>query len=272
MGLKDILVQHHVELPSDFDERMDILVTGLRRDPAYAEKVRRFKADQRGGADEDWLGPKLNGVIDALTTPAARGVLQGLFFVVFFIKYLESTPVFGSILSAVLDVMIMGSKMFVKSVQKTLPPLIGLVPLPYASLFGIAVAAVFGMLIWPVLALVSFSRADFTAAIDSFLRVLPPPMGDMIADIFLEGNRTVSRLDEKRQKLASDISEALNVLSSVVADGTSQVRTGMQSLSDKTQQVATTMPIPKVPRLQGGQPFSRRRRIHKKWRKTMRRK
>lgn len=265
MGLKDVLVRNQVELPIDFDERMDILVSGLKRDPSYSEKVRRFNAEQRGGA-EDWLGPKLNGVIDALTTPAARGVLQSLFFVVFFIKYLESTPVFGSILSSALDLMIMGSKMLVKTVQKSLPPMMGLLPIPYAAMFGLGLAAVFGMLVWPMLALVSFSRADFTAAIDSFLRVIPPPMGDMVADVFLEGNRTVARLDEKRQKLASDISEALTALSSAVTDTTAQVRQGMQSLSEKTQQVAMK------PTIGGRKSFSRRRRLHKKWRKTMRRK
>jgi hypothetical protein len=233
MGLKARLLEHKIPLPDDFDTRMDVLISGLRRSPDYANKAATF-ALQKGGGGEDWLGPKLTGVIDGLTTPAARTILQSLFMVVFFIKYLENIPVFGSILSATLDVMIMGGKMLVKSVQKALPPLMGLLPLPYASAVGLGMAATFGLLVWPILALVSFSRADFTAAIDSYLRILPPPMGDMIADTFLEADRTVFRLNEKRQQLGNDISDAFAVLSGSVEE----FKQGFRDLSDKTREVS----------------------------------
>lgn len=261
MGLKDRLEQHNIPLPSDFDTRMDLLISGLRRSPDYAEKRKSFSS-QQGGAGEDWLGPKLNGVIDGLTSPAAQGVLQSLFLVVFFIKYLESIPVFGSILGATLDVMIMSSKMIVKNVQKALPPLMGLIPLPFASIAGLSMAAVFGMLVWPILALVSFSRADFTAAIDSYIRIVPPPFGDAIADTFLEANRTVSRLDEKRQQLGEDISSAFQMLSEVFQE----TKQGLTTLSDKTRQASQL----------GGRRKKltryRRRKSKGRWQKTRRNK
>lgn len=255
MGLKEVLQQHNISTPADFDDRMDILVSGLRRSPDYKQKVDAFSKQQTGGADEDWLGPKLNGVIDSLTTPAARGVLQSLFLVVFFIKYLESIPVFGSVLSAALDLVIMGGKMLVKTVQKILPPLMGLIPLPYTSMVGLSMAAVFGMLVWPILALVSFSRADFTAAIDSYIRILPPPMGDAIADLFLEANRTVYRLDEKRQKVGRDISNAFDMLSGLFQE----TKQGLNTLSQKTQEAA------QVPPQKAGKKLTRHRRRKNKW-------
>jgi hypothetical protein len=143
--------------------------------------------------------------------------------------------------------------------------MVGLLPVPYASMVGLAMAAAFGMLVWPVIALVSLSRADFTAAMDSFLRVIPPPMGDGIADLFLEGNRTVARLDEKRQRLGADIAEALHGLSETLQETTAQVKNGFQTLAEQTKQAS-------VPPRVGGQGFSRRQRKHKKWRKTLRRK
>lgn len=261
MGLKDTLVQHNIPLPDDFDERMDILVSGLRGSKDYDSKLKDF-SKQRGGAGEDWLGPQLNGVIDGLTTPAARGVLQSLFLVVFFIKYLENIPVFGGILSATLDLVIMGSKMLIKNVQKALPPLMGLLPLPYASMFGLTLASVFGLLMWPVLALVSFSRADFTAAIDSYVRILPPPMGDAIADTFLEANRTVSRLNEKRQKVANDISDAFTMISESFQETSSQMQQGFTTLADRTRQ---------IPQVAGKKKLTRQRRRKSKWNKRTRR-
>lgn len=262
MGLKDTLVQHNIPLPQDFDERLDILVSGLRSSPDFEEKIREYKK-QKGGADgDDWLGPKLNGVIDGLTSPAARGILQSLFLVVFFVKYLESIPVFGSIISATLDVVIMGSKMLVKNVQKALPPLVGLLPLPYASMFGLTMASVFGLLVWPILALVSFSRADFTAAIDSYVRIIPPPIGDAIADTFLEANRTVSRLDEKRKKVGEDIANAFNLIGETFNETTGQMRDGLNTLSDKTREAAQ-LPTSQTA---GRKKLTRhRKRKNKKW-------
>ena len=290
MVLKEVLQKHKIPLPEDYDERMELLVSALRRSPNYNEKLKAFKRRKvGGGADEgeDWLGPKLTGFVDVLTSPAARGVLMSVFAVVFFLKYLEATPLFGSILSATLDLMVMGGKMMVKTVQKVLPPAYGLIPLPYAAMVGLASAALFGMLIWPIIGVVSFSRGDFTAAIESFIRVIPPPMGDSIADLFLEGNRTVARLDEKRVKLMDDLSSAFTMLSETAGSISEQAEEGFQNLSKSIQEVPKpTMPtipsvtIPTIPKptlptmptipkpVTAGKRhrFSRRVRKNKKWR------
>jgi hypothetical protein len=262
MVLKDTLQKHNVPLPPDFDERMDLLVSALKRSPSYPKKLASFKA-KRGGADastgEDWLGPRLNSFVDAVTSPEARGAWMSLFAVVFFIKYLEATPVFGSILSATLDVMLAGGKMAIKSVQKLLPPMIGLIPLPYASMVGLAMAALFGMIVWPIIGLVSLSRADFTASIESFIRVIPPPMGDMIADLFLEGNRGIARIEEKREKLVSDLSAAFTNLSEIVSASSENLQQGFQDLKRS------------LPQPTGGKRLSRRTHRNKKW-KTRRNK
>ena len=258
MGLKDVLQKHNIPLPPDFDERLDIVVSGLKRSPGYKQKLEAFK-NQKGGNDpvslingipikvnpvrEDWLGPTLRWFLTVSTSPFSRSLLEALFMVIFFLSYLESVPVFGSILSAGLDLFLAGGKMLTKTIQSALPPMIGMIPLPYASLAGIMMAAVFGYIVWPMIAIVSLSRQDFSSAIESFIRIIPPPFGDMLANVFLEGNRTIARLDEKRKKLADDISNAMELLSDTMTDASSGMKDGIKSLADQTR-AAATLPAP----------------------------
>ena len=302
MGLRDTLEKHKVPIPDDFDERLDIIIAGLKRKSNYKQKLEKFKQRHSGGAEpdpvapavvpdsEDYLGPRLRWFLTAVTSPYARTLLEGIFMVVFFVSYLEKIPVFGSILSASLDVILAGGKIMIKSVQSLLPAAIGVIPLPYASMAGIAMAALFGFIVWPIFAIISLSRQDFVAAIESYIRMIPPPIGDMLANTFLEGNRAVAKIDDKRIKLGNDIANALGQLSSITNSVSSSMKEGFDSLAKQTQEAAlkaqssvpkmptvppmpklpTVPPMPTVPTTIGG--FHRRSR-RKTWRtKTTRRK
>jgi len=263
MGLRDTLEKHKVPIPDDFDERLDIIVSGLKRKSNYKQKLEKFKHHRptRGGADEpppvvpdseDYLGPRLRWFLSAVTSPYARTLLEGIFMVVFFISYLEKIPVFGSILSASLDIILAGGKIMIKSVQSLLPAAIGVIPLPYASMAGIAIAALFGFIVWPIFAMVSLSRKDFAAAMESFIRIIPPPVGDMIANTFLEGNRAVAKIDEKRIRLGNDVANGLTQLSTMTNSLSSSMKEGFETLAKQTQEAAlnavpTVPPIPKLP-------------------------
>ena len=245
MGLKDILNSHNVELPDDFDEREKLVIKCLRRDPDCDSALAEYKNKVGGGAkipsalssgnvklpnidSEDWLGPRIRNFLDLITSPAARGILKTLFMVIFFVSYLESIPVAGNLLSVALDVMIAGSKMMTKVIQTNIPPMFGLLPIPYASMVGLVVSAMFGAIVWPIIAMVSLSRQDFAASIESYLRVIPPPFGSTIADMFMEANRMVARIDLKRQKLASDIANALRIIVEVVSDINDQISSNFE--------------------------------------------
>jgi hypothetical protein len=291
MGLRDILKKHNIPLPADFDERVALLTRGLRRDPNFKRDLATYSRQRGGEAPEppplkvrdsekgdDYLGPRVRWVKDAMASPYARTLLSAVFAVVFFLSYLENTPIVGSILSATLDLMLMGGKMLTKTVQTLLPPAMGMIPLPYTSMVGIGLAAVFGMIMWPLLAIVSLSRQDFATATESFIRIIPPPFGEMLANTFTEGNRTVARLDEKRVKLGSDISVALTQLAGIAEGISASAQAGLKSLAEQTADVAVktsekmsrarqalpAMPtVPTVPAVQGG--FHRRTR-RKAWR------
>jgi len=304
MGLKDILKKHNIPIPADFDERLEILISGLKKKSNFHSKLSAFKKHRptsgpnghRGGADpepppltsdsEDYLGPRLRWFLEAMTSPYARTLMEGVFMVVFFISYLEKMPVFGSVLAASLDVILAGGKMLTKSVQSILPAMIGVIPLPYSSMAGIAMAALFGFIVWPIIALVSLSRKDFVAAVESFIRIIPPPIGDMIANTFLEGNRAVAKIDEKRIKLGNDISNALRMISETLTSLSSTMKEGISNLAEQTrqaaQQVSTVPPMPKLPTVPQMPPMPpmptttggfHRRSQRKAWRtKTARRK
>jgi len=262
MGLRDTLERHKVPIPDDFDERLDIIIAGLKRKSNYKQKLEKFKR-HHGGAEpdpvappvvpdsEDYLGPRLRWFLTAVTSPYARTLLEGIFMVVFFVSYLEKIPVFGSILSASLDVILAGGKIMVKSVQSLLPAAIGVIPLPYTSMAGIAIAALFGFIVWPIFAIVSLSRKDFVAAIESFTRMIPPPLGDMIANTFLEGNRAVAKIDEKRIRLGNDVANGLTQLSTITNTLSSSMKEGFETLAKQTQEAASNAKnaIPTVPKL-----------------------
>jgi hypothetical protein len=233
-------------------ERLDLVLKGLRRDPAFEKELADFnKKPQKGGGEYDipipvkmtkgdFLGSELRWFVNVMGSPYAQVVVKLLFMVLFFLSYLENIPVVGSILSAVLDVMLAGGRILIKSVQKALPPLIGLIPLPYMSMVGIMLAAVFGMLVWPILAIVSFSRQDFTSAIESYIRIVPPPMGDALADAFLDANRTVYKLNEKRKKLTEDIVGGLQTLMGIGKGMGSRVTQGAKTMVSQLKSITST--------------------------------
>ncbi len=281
MALLEVLDRHGVKYNKEEGEkRFDLLIKGLRRDPSFEKELAEFKKSKRqaGGADEipipvkmtpgDFLGSEARWFVEAMGSPYAQVVVRILFTFLFFLSYLENIPVVGSILSAVLDVMLASGRILIKTVQKALPPVLGLIPLPYTSMFGIVVASVFGLLVWPVLAIVSFSRQDFTSAIESFIRVIPPPMGDALADAFLDANRTVYKLNEKREKLSGDIVSGLQTIMGLGKTVGSQVSEGAKTL---TTQMQNLPPAPPSVSLGGRrQRFSRKNRTQTKWKTTRR--
>ena len=259
MKLDELLQKHNVPLPADFAERMDVLMSGLKRSPGYLEKLQSFKkAPQRGGLfpsipikvevdDTDYLGPQLRWFLNVVTSPYARGMLEVVFMVVFFISYLERTPVLGGILGASLDVVLAASKTLIKSVQKMIPPTLGLLPIPYSSLVGMVMASIFGMIVWPIIALICFSRQDFAAAIEAYLRIIPQPVGDLLADNFFEINRMAGRMNQKRIKIVNDITTAFAAIRDSATELSAEAKKGFDTLIEETKKAAKAVPVPTMP-------------------------
>jgi len=255
MGVLEALKNNNIPVTPDIEQRVKLLVEGLRGNPEYEAHLKEYASSesQMGGAEDDtipipvkmtkgdFLGSEARWFVEVMGSPYSQVVVRLLFTVLFFVSYLETIPGIGNILSAALDIMLAGGRMVVKAIQKFLPPAMGVLPLPYASMVGLIMASAFGLIVWPLLAILSFSRQDFTSAIDSFVRVIPPPMGDALADAFLDANRTAYKLNENRKKLTEDIVSGLQLITDVgkkvgpqVAEGAEKLQTTLQSLPTPT--------------------------------------
>jgi len=203
----------------------------------------------------DFLGNGARWWVKAAASPYL-GVLVKLTFVfLFFISFLESTPLVGSVLSVALDATLAGGRVLVKVLQKGIPAALGLLPVPYAQLVGVILVSVVGMFVWTILAIISFQRQDFSSAIDSMLRVLPPPLGDSLGDGFLELNRTWDRMNDKRIKLTDDIWNGLLLVQQMIGTASKvagssasgllgRIQAGSDTLLNAVQGVRAAAPIP----------------------------
>ena len=252
MNVEEVFLKHGLPLPADIGERLHLLELGLRGDQRYHNALREFKNKQAGGAipikvkydETDFLGPQLRWFLNVVTSPYARGMLEVVFMVVFFISYLERTPVLGGILGAGLDILLAASKALIKSVQKMIPPTLGLLPIPYASLVGMVMASIFGMIVWPIIAIICFSRQDFAAAIEAYLRIIPAPVGDLLADNFFEVNRMAGRMNQKRIKITEDITTAFTAIRDSVVSLSSEAKQGFNTLIEETKKAAKSVSAP----------------------------
>jgi uncharacterized phage infection (PIP) family protein YhgE len=60
----------------------------------------------------------------------------------------------------------------------------------------------------------------------------------MLANTFLEGNRAVAKIDEKRIKLGNDISNGLNKISELANTVSSSMKEGFDTLAKQTVEAA----------------------------------
>jgi hypothetical protein len=180
-------------------------------------------------------------------------MLASLFSAVYILDSAEKLPGFGSILGASLDIMLMGGKVLTRSIQAGLPVMIGLLPIPYASMAGLGMAAVFGMIAWPMIALVSLSRQDFATATDAYIRAIPPPFGDMLANVFTEGNRAVGKINARREQLGEDLAAAFKMISEALSGPEVQnAQEGFNNLATRVRESAQSMSGPAAQRAREG--------------------
>jgi hypothetical protein len=108
-------------------------------------------------------------------------------------------------------------------------------------LIGLILAAIYGAFVWPMIAMVAFSRKDFTSAIESFIRAIPPPFGDTIADSFLEANRMIARMNANRVKLVNDITGALLMIADLIDAASARINSGIERVNSNVNAVKSTV-------------------------------
>jgi hypothetical protein len=249
-----ILKARHVDFDADEARvRGRLVVDALRGKPGALNRIRAFgQTKQSGGAAAipiavpkapgDFIGEQGRWFIKAAGSPYLQALVRMSFTVIFFLSYIESIPIAGSLVSATLDIALSGGRILIKQLQTIVPTLVGLIPLPFMNLVGIGMVSIVGMILWPLLAIISFSRQDFASAIESFIRVIPPPIGTGLADAFLDANRTVSKLDNNRQKVLADLVAGLGALQQYGPVAADQTKKGAQKLLAAVREVQQEIP------------------------------
>jgi hypothetical protein len=144
-------------------------------------------------------------------------------------------------------------------------------------------AAAYGMIVWPLIAMIALSRQEFAVAIESYLRAIPPPFGDTIADLFMEANKLGAKLDEKRRKVANDLTTALGTIANVVQETYDRVQQGInnarqlkddapiaQNIQTLSNNITSAAKKPTPVTGQGRKRLSTKRRKKNKWTRTRR--
>ena len=247
--------------PEEAQVRAELLLDSLRGKTGALKRLRAFgKTKQSGGATGfpildlpevpveiartpgDYLGPQARWFIKAAGSPYLQALVRISFAVIFFLSYIEAIPIAGSLISASLDIALSGGRVLIKQLQALVPGLLSLIPLPYMNLVGIGMVSIVGMILWPLLAIISFSRQDFASAIESMIRVIPAPIGSALADTFLDANRTISKLDDNRQKVLSDLTSGLQAMQQYGPVAADQTKQGAQKLLAAVREVQEEVP------------------------------
>lgn len=242
--------------PEETRVRAELVLDSLRGKTGALKRLREFgRSKQAGGAAAfptipikvpdtpgDFVGQEGRWFIKAAGSPYLQSLVRMSFAVLFFLSYIEAIPIAGSLISASLDIALSGGRILIKQVQTLVPTLVGLIPLPFMNLVGLMMVSIVGMILWPLLAIISFSRQDFASAIESLIRVIPPPLGSALADTFLDANRTVSKLDGNRKKILSDLVSGLGTLQEYGPVAAEQTKQGAQKLLAAVREVQEEVP------------------------------
>ena len=85
-------------------------------------------------------------------------------------------------------------------------------------------------------------------------------MGDVIADAFLDVNRTAARMNERRKKVSDDIVSGLKMIMDLGDTAKQNVTSGADILAKRLPEIA------EKPVTVGGQSLSRKHHKKNKWR------
>ena len=253
--MEAIVAQHLPEKADEFKFRMGVyrdLATrkfgspdelrqhfGSTFTPAQAKNI-WTKLQPKGGVanDEvDFISPATSQAIDGLLSifiPEVRlPIKTGLGFV-FILSYVESLPIFGQLVAAALDMTAAVLPIIAVNFQNFTPLVVGLIPIPYANLVGVAIGYVFSAFFLWMAILMGISRQQFGSAVEATAGLIPV-IGPTAMNWVAKANFTAAKLNQRRKKVMESVSETLQLVSQIV-DAT--LTPALQTLDTQAQQAA----------------------------------
>ena len=219
----------------------------------FRQQLDKRFGNARGGAS--FVDTRINGALDMMNDPRATAeFLSRLPGFVFFLKSAESIPGFGSLLGATMDVSTTGASVATDGFQSMAAQVPGVGP---------AVNVVVGIVVWPVLAMISLSRREFSQAIEEFLKVIPLGLGKAMSNAFAKSDRLASKVEGRWDEIVEQIRVAY-------ARAKDSIRSAEASNPEVSQRVRSG--VSAVRGAVGGRRkrLSTKKRRHYKWSKTRR--
>ena len=228
-----------------------------------------------------------------IVSNAIRATVRQIVSFVFLLDTVEQTPAFGALIGVFFDLAKAALLMSAGSSTTILPALIGLIPLPLAGTVGTAIGWFISVGFLMAYASVSLSRKEFSDAMRSVLMMVPV-VGSVLGNTFQSAVGTGTRLANRYEKLKMQVeslwysmknaADRATELTSNAAAAVQQnvalkntVAATKQAMNVMTEIQDAPLPKPKVSfppvpvRSTGGNRFTRRKRIGRKWKTAVHR-
>ena len=189
----------------------------------FRTKLNEHFGEQRGGGDSllNTLGGKF---IDFVSTSQGVAIfLSTLPKFLFILKTVEKIPALGVLIGVVLDAMLTGLSTGGEMFQN----LVVLVPGA-----GPAIVAIFGIFFWPPVAMIAFSRADFSEATEIYLKAIPFGIGKILSTAFSKTDKFATKIADRLGLIKAQVTGIVDKLKSTLSNAKSVVE-------EKTQGVVT---------------------------------
>ena len=253
--MEAVVAKHLPDKVDEYKFRMGVFEDLMNRKFASPEELRQhfgstFTPSQakniwtslqtKGGVvnDEvDFISPATSSAIDGLLSifiPEVRLPIKTALGFVFILSYVESLPIFGQLVAAAFDMTAAVLPIIAVNFQNFTPLVVGLIPVPYANLIGVAIGYVFSAFFLWMAILMGISRQQFGSAVEATAGLIPV-VGPTAMNWVAKANFTAAKLNQRRKKVMESVSQTLGLLGQIVD---STLTPALQALDSQVQQAA----------------------------------
>ena len=193
----------------------------------------RFGKEKQDGGGDSLLNTMGGSFIDFVSTSQGAAVfLSTMPKFLFVLRTVEKIPAIGLLVGLVLDAMLTALSTGGEMVQN----LVVLVPGA-----GPAIVAIFGMFFWPPVAMIAFSRADFSEATEIYLKAIPFGIGKILSTAFAKTDKFATKIGERLGLIKAQVTGIVDKLKGAVTNAKSIVQEKTQGVVDGIKEKASAI-------------------------------
>lgn len=202
----------------------------------FREKLEKHLAkEKQHGGNDTLLNKTGSNFVDAISTQeGAAAFLSTLPKFVFILDSIEKSPDFGILIAVMMDAMLAGLSTGGELFQNLMILIPG---------FGPAIVAVFGIFFWPPLAMIAFSREDFSEASEMYLKAIPFGIGRTLSTAFMKTDKFATKFGNRFEEIKENSQLAFSRLKDTLKETTASIEANnpnlIGSLRDKAGVIST---------------------------------